>query len=75
MPDRGGHGEDALSDSNADAGVGLAAVAFEVELALERGVDGLDDLAQCLKNRCPGRGFSHSIPSSQNSRPVPPCRP
>jgi hypothetical protein len=54
VPDRGGEGEDALQDSGHDAGWGVAAVAFEVELAFEGVVDGLDDLAQRLEE--PGTG-------------------
>jgi hypothetical protein len=49
MPDRGGQGEDALGDAGADAADGLAPVAFDVELGLEGGVDGLDDLTQRLE--------------------------
>jgi hypothetical protein len=45
VPDRGGDGENALPDSHDDS-EGAAAVLFEVELALERVVDRLDDLAQ-----------------------------
>ena len=46
MSDAGGEREDAGGDAGADAGDGSAAVAFEVELALESVVDGLDDLAK-----------------------------
>src|SRR5690242_7099095 len=37
VPDGGGHGEQALGDAGAEASSGAAAVAFEVELALEVG--------------------------------------
>jgi hypothetical protein len=46
VPDGGGEGEDALQDADGDALRGMAAVAFQVELALEGVVDGFDDLAQ-----------------------------
>jgi hypothetical protein len=39
VPDRGGHGEQALSDACADAFDAAAAVQFEVELAFEGVVD------------------------------------
>ena len=41
VPDHGGEGEDPLQDSCPHAGWGAAAVAFEVELALQGLVDGL----------------------------------
>ena len=44
MPDRGGEGEDGLQYSRCDARDGPAAVAFEVELGLERVIDRFDDL-------------------------------
>ena len=44
VPDRGGEGEDALQYSRCDARDGPPAVAFEVELGLERVIDRLDDL-------------------------------
>ena len=46
VPDGGGQGEDALQDADGDALRGMPAVAFQVELAFEGFVDGLDDLAQ-----------------------------
>ena len=49
VPDRGGQGEDALQDAHDDSGGGVAAVAFEVELAFEGLVDRFDDLAQRLE--------------------------
>jgi hypothetical protein len=49
VPDGGGEGEDALQDADGDAVDGPAAVAFEVELAFEGIVDGLDDLPQRLE--------------------------
>jgi hypothetical protein len=45
VPNRGGQGEDALQDADDHAAGGMAAVAFEVELAFECVVDRLDDLA------------------------------
>ena len=45
VPDRCGEGEEALHDADRDAGDGAPAVGFEVELAFECVVDGLDDLA------------------------------
>ena len=44
VPDRGGEGEEALQYSRCDARDGPPAVAFEVELGLERVIDRLDDL-------------------------------
>src|SRR6266498_491179 len=44
VPDRGGQGEDALQDSDGDAGDGSSAVLFEVELAFEGFVDRFDAL-------------------------------
>jgi len=48
-------GADALQDPHDDARGGVAAVAFEVELAFERVVDRFDDLAQWFEDRLPGR--------------------
>jgi len=45
VPDGGGQGQDALQDPHHDAGGGVAAVAFEVELGFEGLVDRLDGLA------------------------------
>src|SRR2546430_4690832 len=45
VPDRCCHGEQPLGDAGVDAFGGAATVAFEVELALEGVVDGLDPLA------------------------------
>jgi hypothetical protein len=45
VPDGGGEGQDALQDADRHSGGGVAAVAFEVELALEGLVDRLDGLA------------------------------
>jgi hypothetical protein len=45
VPDRRGQGKDALQDPDEDSGGGVAAVAFQVELALEGLVDRLDGLA------------------------------
>ncbi len=49
MPDRRGQGQDALYDADPDTGGGVAAVLFEVELALEGVIDRLDDLPQRLE--------------------------
>src|SRR5947209_979312 len=46
VPDGGGEGEESLEDAGDDASWGLTAVSFEVELALKRVVDGLDDLTE-----------------------------
>ena len=45
VPDGGGHGQQPLGDSGVDAFGGAAAVAFQVELALEGVVDRFDPLA------------------------------
>jgi hypothetical protein len=58
VPDGGGQGEDALQDAGQHAGGVVPAVAFEVELALEGVVDGLDDLAQRLE--VPGAPHGHA---------------
>src|SRR5258706_3609057 len=47
VPDGGGQGEDALQDSNGDAGDGASAVLFEIELAFEGVVDRFDALSYC----------------------------
>jgi hypothetical protein len=49
VPDGGGQGQDALQDPDGYSAGGVAAVGFEVELAFEGVVDGLDDLAQGLE--------------------------
>src|SRR5262245_27801442 len=54
VPDGGGEGEEALEYWHGDSVAGPAAVAFEVELALEGVVDGLDDLAEWFEE--PGTG-------------------
>ena len=74
VPDRGGEGEEALQDADGDAVGGVAAVAFEVELAFEGVVDGFDDLADGLSWRgaAPGSrswaGRSSSTPWSARWR-------
>jgi hypothetical protein len=45
VPDRGGHGQDALVDAGGDAAQGACAVVFEAELAFQRIDDGFDALA------------------------------
>jgi hypothetical protein len=45
VPDGGGQGEDALADAGLDSCWGSGSVAFEVELAFEGVVDGLDELS------------------------------
>jgi hypothetical protein len=57
LPDGCGEGQDALGDTGTDAGDGAAAVAFEVELALEGVVDRFDDLAQRLEELLAGAGL------------------
>jgi hypothetical protein len=42
VPDRGGQGQDALQNSHHHSGRGVAAVSFQVELALEGLVDRFD---------------------------------
>ncbi len=54
VPDHGRQGEDALQDPGGHSGGGLAAVAFQVELAFEGVVDRFDDLAQRFQE--PGSG-------------------
>ena len=54
VPDGGGQGQEALQDADGHPAWGVAAVAFEIELALEGIVDRLDDLAQRLEE--PGAG-------------------
>ena len=44
VPDGGGHGQQPLGDAGVDACGGAAAVAFQVELALEGVVDRFDPL-------------------------------
>jgi hypothetical protein len=39
VPDRGGHGEQALGDASTAAFAGAATVQFQVELAFQRVVD------------------------------------
>lgn len=57
MPDRGGQSQDALGDAGTDPGDGLPAVAFEIELSLEGGVDRFDDLAQWFEEPLSGPWF------------------
>ena len=57
MPDRGGEREDALGDSGANTADGAAAVSFEVKVALEGPVDGLDHVAQGFEEFGAGPGF------------------
>src|SRR5713101_1097286 len=54
VPDCCGEREEALRDSGGDSGVGAATVSFEVELAFEGFVDGLDDLTERFEE--PGAG-------------------
>jgi hypothetical protein len=51
VPDRGGHGQDALGDADGDSLEGAAAVGFQVELAFEGVVDRFDELADGLEQR------------------------
>lgn len=64
MPERAGEGQDALEYVDQDAGGGAPAVAFQVELAFEGGVDGLDDLSQRFEESGAGPvGLAFSGPS------------
>jgi hypothetical protein len=66
VPDRSGQGEDALQDAGGDAGDGASVVVFEVELAFECVVDGLDDLPQRFEQRGSGAfGFAFTGRSEQ----------
>src|SRR5215467_2842375 len=56
VPDGCGEGEDALQDPGGHSGGGAPAVAFEVELAFEGGVDRFDDLPQRLEELGAGAG-------------------
>src|SRR5690348_17612564 len=55
VPDGGGHGQQPLGDAGVDTGGGAAAVAFEVELALEGVVDRFDPLADPADRSVAGR--------------------
>src|SRR6266542_2127524 len=57
VPDGGGEGEEALKDAGDDAVVGASAVSFEIELAFQGVVDGLDELAQRFEEPGAGPGF------------------
>jgi hypothetical protein len=46
VPDCDGEREESLQHAGGDAGVGASAVGFEIELAFEGVVDGLDDLTE-----------------------------
>ncbi|MGY2744498.1 hypothetical protein ACVWZ8_001615 [Arthrobacter sp. UYCu723] len=46
VPDRGGHGQQALNDPDRDARKGASEVMFEVQLDFEGIVDRFDDLPQ-----------------------------
>jgi hypothetical protein len=52
VPDRGGQGEDALQDPDRDLDPCPAAVALQVQLALEGVVDRLDQLPQRFEQVC-----------------------
>src|SRR5215471_8199428 len=54
VPDGSGHGQQPLGDADVDAGGGAAAVAFQVELALEGVVDRLDPLPDPADGAVPG---------------------
>src|SRR5579863_633019 len=59
VPDRSGEGEQALKDTGDDASPGAAAMALQVELALQGVVHRLDDLAERLQeSRTGARGFT-----------------
>jgi hypothetical protein len=55
VPDRGGQGQDALQDPDRDPDTGAAAVAFQVQLALEGLVDRLDKLRSGRNSPAPAR--------------------
>src|ERR1044071_6604008 len=57
VPDRCGQCQDALQDADPDAGWGVSAVLYEVELTFEGVVDRLDDLPQRLEEPAVGSGF------------------
>ena len=54
VPDGGGHGQQPLGDAGVQARGGAAAVAFEVELALEGVVDRFDPLPDPADRAVPG---------------------
>src|SRR5260370_28416257 len=66
VPDRSGQREDARQDAGDDALWGASAVLFQVKLALEGPVDGLDDLPQRLEQVLPGAaGLAPADPGQQ----------
>ena len=70
VPDCCGEGEDALQDAGGHSGGGAPAVAFEVELALEGGVDRFDDLPQRLEELGAGPlGFAFAGGRSSQAPP------
>src|SRR5690349_23151332 len=82
VPDGGGHGEQALGDAGAEASSGAAAVAFEVELALEGVVDRFDPLPDPADGPVPGRlvaavraDQAHRVPGGDQVLEVPPGEP
>ena len=54
VPDAGGHGQQPLGGAGVQALGGAAAVAFQVELAFESVVDGLDPLPDPADGPVPG---------------------
>src|SRR4029450_12695715 len=56
VPDCCGQGEQPLQDPNADAVDGATTMAFQVQLALEGVVDGLDELTKRLEQGASGAG-------------------
>jgi hypothetical protein len=59
VPDHGDESQNALQDPDRDADPGAAAVAFQVQLALEGLVDRLDELPQRLEQlRAGSLGFA-----------------
>ena len=67
VPDGCGHGEQALGDAGVEAFGGAAAVAFEVELALEGVVDRLDPLPDVAQVPVPAQRSSLSFVMSFSS--------
>jgi len=66
VPDRCGHGQQALQDADQDAAWGVSAVLFEIELAFEGVKDRLDALAQWFEEPAAGSfGFALSGAAQQ----------
>src|SRR5690242_12783852 len=79
VPDGGGHGQQPLGDAGIQAPGGAAAVAFEVELALEGVVDRFDPLPDPADRPVPGclvaavrADQAHPVPGGDQLLEVPP---